>query len=448
MLIVRRPTVLLAALLLLLPPISASAQTASNTASSVTIDEAAFVDGGTAYRLRTIEVRDTPMSRDDLASVFAGTGLTLVERLSRVAAGELRAAEVTVENRSGVAPESTTYRDVVVSRIGGARIGSVSASAGSFERGAGAKGGNGTFGQMAIAELDLDAARALGSPPADVSDEALRQVLGSFSLADLAFRDRRGGSVKVDRLVGEGLAGRGLGPSVRDAVERLRLGGEQIAGANDDDSLSVLTGLTESMRLRRVEATGLEFDEPKDANGAKGRIERILFTNDAGEVRIDGLALTSPTANVRAAALSFGGLSLRQVPASDGAKRLVPTLARADVRDLAIEIVSPASAGPTTLAFAVGAVEARGDKPIEGIPTEASLEIRRLAFPIPKDTEDETLKGISALGYERVDASFRMVAGWNDATRELAIREFSLSSDGMGRIGLSARLGGRVQGRL
>src|SRR5690606_1977440 len=164
---------------------------------------------------------------------------------------------------------------------------------------------------------------------------------------------------------------------------------------------------------------------------------------------------TDTESRVKVGSISLSGFSL--APTLEGLKKLdgkaledfdsatlrslVPTLGTLRVTDMDID--APASEDKaderirTTLEF----MEVTADKPLNGIPTNIRFEQRGLSTALPKDSDDEFIQQIQSLGYTSINGSFLVAAAWNEASQEIAIKEFSMDGKDMGSLRLTGLIG-------
>jgi hypothetical protein len=425
------------------------------SATGVVVSNLSFQLGPVTYRIPDLELRGTTMSPADVTALLDPNGSEpIAARIQRLQADEIAIPEVQAV-ATGLAPQQTRYRDITVRGVKDGRIASVESGGGSFEVAADAGGNRGSIAHIALKDIDLGLALALydGTAGGDA-----KPVYGGFSFEGIAFANPDGSSVRIARLAsGEvrasavpgGLArlAEGLGAtppdlSTADPAERARFFG-------------LLSDLLRSVDLRSVEMTGIEFASGKSAADT-GRFARIAFTGATegrpSELRLDGLDVDTGSGHMRVGAIAVGGVSLlpyleaaRVLPGSpdDPAtiRKLIPAAGSLRISDIGFEQGREhlAEGGPTR--FSIGTIEIAGDKPVENVPSDLRIGLRNIAFPVEVTDEQQGLKSLADLGYQKVDASLGTGASWSEAQRQVMLREFSLRASDMGSVTISGIFG-------
>jgi hypothetical protein len=192
------------------------------------------------------------------------------------------------------------------------------------------------------------------------------------------------------------------------------------------------------------------------------RINRMAYQSATAQkpadIRMEGFELIVPDGSAKLESVSYTGFSFEptvqglralkakpfdQLDAAD-LRSLIPTLGT--VRHSGLVLDLPAnerkSGHPDGIRVSLREAEVTAEKPLNGIPTEVRLAVRNLAVPVPPDLTDETLKSIVGLGYKAVDLSGTVSLAWNEAGKEILLREVSVSGAEMGQISLSGVIGG------
>lgn len=430
---------------------------AQGQTGDVVLENLQLTFGGISYRAPRAEFRGTTLSRDELARIFDQNAPgPVLERVRRLNASSIVLPEIVSEVMTPQGRQVTTYRDTVISSVSDGRIGSVSARGGTISATDGKSNVTGSFDRFGLDELDLALAVNLffekGEPNAP-----LQRVYGGFTLDGLTMTDPSGVTTRIGRIAGRDLSARpttagwletfntfAAQPDLKEAPPEVR-----------KRALASLVELFDAFSIGNVEATDITF-QGKD--GA-GRINRIAFAGTAasraGEIRFDGIEVGSAENRVKVATLSMGGLSFKPMfelmlemgddpkaqPSPAALRRLIPSSISYNLTGLEVDITGDETGKQQPLKLALGRFEFAADKPVENIPTDIRMGLRNLAFAIPANPDNEGLKQIATLGYNRVDASFALGLAWNEAGQELVIREVSVEGQDMGSVLFRAVLG-------
>jgi hypothetical protein len=427
----------------------------TQTGSGYTAENLRFAIGPAIYVVPRAEIRGTSLSKDELASLLdPKSAVPIAERVRRLAASEITAAEIRAEVSVPAGRQLAVYRDIRVAQIGSGRIASVTAQGGTFDNDAKEGNSRGGFTRLEVADIDVGLAASLFEAPASGSPPAeLGKVYGSFSVEGITSDGPNTARARIARLAGRDFkakptpdgwiatASRLAGPTdLNTAPPEVR--GRVIGGMLD---------LLEAFEIGSLEATGIEFEEAQSKDSG-GRIARMSYGSSprgGGEFRVEGLEASGAGGRFRLASFSMGGISLGSTLAAArelaGARaedmsaadmrRLVPFIGA--IRFSGIEAETrPDGAKPEDrpMRFSIGSVELLGDKPVENIPSDLRFGIRNVSTPIAPDARDDTAKQLAELGYDRLDASLTADLGWNEPGQEIVIREISAQGAGMGRV--------------
>ncbi|MDB5591085.1 hypothetical protein, partial [Enterovirga sp.] len=417
------------------------ASATASRAADVVLENLRFQLGEMTYAAPRAEFRGTPHDRAELTALFdPNAAEPLAARIARLQAAEIVLPEILSEFTTPQGPQVTRYRGIVFTQVGGGRIASASAAGGSIDANGPEGKSQGSFGRLALQELDLGLTVAFFTEKATGPAE-LKRLYGAASVEDLQLTDPSGATTRVGRLFGRDFAAR---PTAEGW-----LGTVQVMGQNPDLKAAppaerarvtaAMADLFGAFQIGALEAIDITF-AGKAAEDGKGRIARIAFQGATGsraaELTLDGFEASSSDTRVQFRSLAFSGLSLQ--PVLDGLRdfgaagpdamspatmrRFIPLVGATRLTALDVDVPSGAKrlaglAGleQPTVRVSVAQFEVLAEKPIEGIPTELRVGLRNLTFPIPANPEDDSLKQLAELGYERVDGSLTTHLGWNEA---------------------------------
>ncbi|MBV9076632.1 MAG: hypothetical protein JO048_04005, partial [Methylobacteriaceae bacterium] len=424
------------------PPSSALAQ--SQLAQSqlgpsqdVTLTDVSLKLGPATYRAKTLTLRGTRMSQAEAGALFDPRApQALAARFAALNAAEITIPELVSESAAGTVRQTATYRNVRLSDIQGGSVARTAVAGGSAET----VGPDGTsravFGASTAEDTDLAAVAALFVPPAAGAPPEAKRLYASISLEGLSGGDpKTGGTFRVGRLAARDIKGRPTkdGLTATFAALAAKPSSDNPSAAERNRVFAILADLFDSVEIGSFEATDLTGGS---ATQPELRIARLGFSGgERAEFRVEGLQGGAPGASFRVGAFSLGGFSPKQFVAairglstlqSDeldpaDARKLVPGTGAIRVSDVAVEV--PADKGRPAGRVSIGSVELSADKPVEGLPSEIRVALRDLSVPMPKSAEDDGLKQLVALGYERIEGSLAAELAWSEPSREIALRE-------------------------
>lgn len=442
-------------------------------AADVVIENVRLSAGPVVYTAPRAEFRGTSLTKADLTLLFdPASPEPLAARVARLDAAEIVVPEITSEVASPHGPQLTRYRDVVLATVSAGRIASVTAASGTIEANGPEGVSRGTFGRFSLQDLDLALAVSLFTETAPAGPVPLKRLYGAFTLDALALADPAGTLSTVGRLSGRDLSARPVPDSWLGALTILGRTPDLKAASPEDRqrSLRAMADLFGAFALGAVEATDIAFgpkagEDGKDGgkDDGKGRIARIAFQGATAsrnaDVAIEGFEAGSKDVRVRFGTLSFGGISLQ--PMLDGLRdlgtsaqeemspaqmrKLLPLVGGMKLGQLEVEIPSgdmPRLSDPNPMTrIALAEAEIVGGRAVDGVPSDIRIAIRNLTFPISPNPDNDGLKQLAGLGYERFGASASADLGWNEAGQEIALRGISLEGAEMGHVVLRGIVG-------
>jgi hypothetical protein len=121
-------------------------------------------------------------------------------------------------------------------------------------------------------------------------------------------------------------------------------------------------------------------------------------------------------------------------------RELVPELEGWSISDFKIDLPDKNDPG-TRIHASVAAADMTAKNYVDGIPAEVSLTLSHVAFPLPTDSTDNSVKNFRELGFDDVDVSFELTASWDEALRTIKIGRLSVGGVDIGSITADAILG-------
>ncbi len=202
-----------------------------------------------------------------------------------------------------------------------------------------------------------------------------------------------------------------------------------------------------AMRMGKFEVSGVSFDFPGQANG---HLDSFNF----GPISADGMGLFQIRGiEVNAKNDGYGRLgsyeirdirfpSLKALIGLEAAQRrgdiasimqAIPIITSTSVKDLDLRI-------PGMGNFSIAENTINTGNYIGPIPTSLVVKITNLVFPVSM-LEGEARQGLEAMGYDMVDVSYNLKAGWKEAANMLSLATGIYLKDG-GQVDARVDLGG------
>lgn len=455
-------------------PLAGFAVPALAQAGSYSIDNVTWTLNPVTIEIPSIKLTGASFSKDEIAKIFA-VDAGMPQRLKGLHA---QSASVPSIKFSFAVPDVQTMsyelKDITADRIEAGRIAKFTIAGGSFT----AKDKNitqsGTIGRSEVTGLDLaqgarvyfDTARP-GEKPATLYEsyvsDGMTQTISGMVPVDMqygkmqmsAFRARPLNGKSVSALVAEGIAaaaaskdGKGGKALEKEMMPKFFASFSDAIEAFEDDGMSI-----ENIRF----SVG---DKAKPT--ASGSIKLIKGTygnaTTSPGFSINDTEVKAPDVTARLALLSFEGYSYAPIfkaladAAKDGdvdfktidPRKFVPRLGTTTIKGFEIDAPDPKSpkgVKPERINVKLGTFQFAAKDQIKGIPTDLSLGIDNLALKLPENSADDAIKQLKALGYSAVDVSAKVAAKWNEARKEVALSEISVSGKEMGAARISGVIG-------
>lgn len=440
-------------------PRIASAQEAASAVQDVTLQDVTLPFGETILKAARVTVSGTRLSKDELLGLLRpGANGGPVARLARLDAASVTFPELRVEyTTGGVTRQVITYRELVAKDVRAGRIAELTAAGAGIVVEGGPRTGTGTYGRIQATDLDLAVLARLYGEPGD-GKGAMQRVYGAFSVADVAYVDEAGAAVKLARLEGRDLSGRQIPASWTGALQALTgVDMTKAAPAERARLTGVAADLAEAVSVGSLEATGLSVQETKGENpfdlgiarmtyaGSGASLEEIGFSGGGARGKIGRLSLTGFSLGPTIATLRKLAAATAN-PSDDDLRRLTPALGTMALQDVSFDL-PPEPAAPGKAPEAVAHLGLRNASisfgpPREGVPTASRFSLSGLTLPSAAVAGVPGLGSLALYGYSDLDLNLVADTAWDEGTRELAVREVSVSGKDMGTVRLNGTIGG------
>jgi hypothetical protein len=408
----------------------------------------------------------------------------LPKQVASFAAKRVTIPELTTTQTFANTSQKTTYKNVVLSDVANGRIAHYGAEGSNFDFTFEVPDDDGATKEQrivvstgAIEFKDFDAAylARIYTEKAGPDDKDAKPLYGPFSVKTIAFSDS-GSNFSYDEMRGEGV-------SVRMPSEPLMETLKTFSAAPNVDDLSVedrkayfakFVSIIDMFDKMDMQILGMKVDAPDKA--AEGSDKRINMSVERTEMQVGNRELSmglhgfsmkngDDTVDVAEASITgfnwsstldgltaLAGLDEQQVD-SFPFNTLMPELGTIRFAGIDFDIANPkkneetgedetADAGPERIQFTLKNYEMSLTKPYNGIPTDIDVKQEDLTLPIPEDSSDETFAQMRQLGLKALTFSYGLSAGWDEANKNLVIRDISINAKDIG----SANISGLVSG--
>lgn len=461
------------------------AQEAASAVQDVTLTDVALPLGDTLFRAPRITVSGTRLSKGDLTAILkADSAEPWGPRLARLEAASIAIPVLASEHAGpGKSLQTVTYREVAARDVRAGRIAELTVAGAAISVAGGPQTGSGTYGRIAATDLDLAALVRLSGEPGD-GKGAVQRIYAAVQVADVTYTEASGIVMKLARLDGRDLGGRqvpggwsgafGILTDGLDAVDP-----EMPAGDRAKLAASV-ADLAEAFSVGSLELRGLGVSQTGSDEPVLVEIGRMAYAGGGAEAgtTLEDVAFSQGGLKARLGRLSLTGVSLAPTIAAlrrladpanpvsdDDLRRLTPALGGFALQDLSFDMPAAEEPGrPPARPDAVRPAPIRPGDPLvapkpavrlalrnaalvlgpmrDGVPTASRLDLSGFTLPAALVAGLPVLGALPAYGYGDLDLNLVVDSAWDEARREVALREMTLSGRDMGSLRLAGTLGG------
>lgn len=434
--------------------VAAAAQETSTTASGFT----------SSLSIPSIVAVDSSMDETALRDALSGGFAKHVDELATLSATSITIPEITlkmtVTGTGGPTENTMVYKDIVLNNVedGVAESASIgSATTTSPE-------GEFTFGEMSTSTLDIGGILALYSaaPAGDAGDE-MRVLYQDFSFeggsltgpqAQCTFGpvttaefDARPLKVSFGTMleIANKLETTKADPAPEDIATFVTFMTDIFQAFKSEpltmDGLSC-TGTGEDGKAFEFSIGGVTMD-----GYAPGIYPALTLSNieissgdedhiSLGEMKLKSIDLSAPIETIGTIEPS----TLTPVWFQTNARLLIPAFGGFSLSGLDIDIPNPDKPGERITA-AIGDFDLSLGNYVNGIPTEISTSASGVDVPLPKDSTEDSVKMLLALGIDHVNLGYRLDAAWDQASQTINVTKVSVTGEDLGSFAIAAVIG-------
>ncbi|TGD95526.1 hypothetical protein [Methylobacterium nonmethylotrophicum] len=442
--------------------------------ATVALDEVVLPLGPITLKAPKVELRGTALSADEARAVLDPAGpAPWRSRLERLTAREIVIPVLRVEQPAGGRVQVAVYHDVVARDVTAGRIGTLEAGGATLTVEGPGPDAAGAYGRLNAREVDLAGlARFLteaGGPGA-----APVRIYAGVTAEDIALTGPDGAAFRIARIDARDLAGRPTARPWGETARTLAEGADKADGVERTRLMGLAADLLDGVSFGGIEISGITLAAPGEPGGRPAAVQaslaRLIFgpeggAGDAkqgetrpGQMRAEGLSVEAPAGRFTLKGLTLSGLSLKPVldvmrqaagKPLDRAelRRYAPSLGRLALESLDVDLPAQDSAkdplaasGP--MRFALRSASLDASEPRDGVPTASRFAFDGFTCAVPPGTAAPVLSDLAGLGYTALDLSGLVDARWDEAAREVSLRDVTLSGKDMGTVRITGTIGG------
>ncbi|AWN51326.1 hypothetical protein [Methylobacterium sp. 17Sr1-1] len=460
----------LTAALPVLPPFAGPAlaqttptQDAAAQGAVVALDEVVLPLGPVTLKAPKIELRGTALSRDEARAILDPAGpAPWRTRLDKLSAREIVIPVLRVEQPTGGRVQVAVYHDVVARDVAAGRIGTLEAGGATLTVEGPGPDAAGAYGRLSAREVDLPGLARLFTEPGG-PDAAPVRIYGGVTAEDIALTNPDGAALRIARIDARDLTGRPTTIPWAESARALAEGAGKPAGPDRSRLSGLAADLIDGIGVGGLEISGVTFAAPgvgPRPNPVRASLARVTYglEDGAGRMRAEGLSVDAPAGRVALKGLTLSGLSLKPVleglrRAAAGPldqaelRRYAPGIGRIALETLDVDLPAQPTAedplkasGP--LRFAVRNADLAMSDLRDGVPTASRLAFDGFTCAVPPGTTAPVLADLAGLGYTSLDLSGTAETRWDEAAREVIVKDVTLTGKDMGTARITGTIGG------
>lgn len=431
--------------------------------AAIALDEVVLPLGPVTLKAPKLELRGTALSREEARSILDPAGpAPWRTRLEKLSAREIVIPVLRVEQPVGGRVQVAVYHDVVAKDVAAGRIGTLEAGGATLTVEGPGPDAAGAYGRLSAREVDLPGLARLFTEPGGPGAAPIR-VYGGVTAEDIAMTGPDGAAFRIARIDARDLTGRPTTIPWAESVRALAEGAGKAEGPERSRLSGLAADLLDGIDVGGLEISGITFAAPgagPKPNPVQASLARLTYgTGDgAGQMKAEDLKVEAAAGRVALKDLTLSGLSLK--PVLEGLRRAAAgPLDQAELRRYApaigriafdgLDVDLPADAAPKDpltasgpMRFAVRKAALAMSDPRDGMPTASHFSFDGFTCAVPPGTTQPVLADLSGLGYTGLDLSGTLDARWDEAAREVTLRDVTLTGKDMGTARITGTIGG------
>ncbi|UXS03901.1 hypothetical protein [Agrobacterium tumefaciens] len=409
--------------------------------------------------------------------------LSAAERMESFTAKRVSIPEVTVTQSVANTSQKTVYKNVVLADIVKGKIAQYSADNANFDivmtipesDTTGKTNLAVTTGAVSGQDFDAGFMTRLYTEKAGADDKEPKLLYGPLSVKAIVVSDGNS-KFSYDEMRSKGLSLRMRSEPLLDTLQSLTktTKPEELSPQERQEFFSRVMSLFDMIGQNDIEFLGFKADAPESASEEAGKriklsIDNISFQLDSRKLNMamNGMSVGSGDDTIEIAEASLNGFNwsstleglyklaglnaqeIQNFPFNE----LIPELGTIRVSGINADVANPQQdssaeqeetsvAAPERIRFTLKNYEMALTKPHNGIPSDIVIKQEDLSLPIPEDTTDEAFVQLRKLGLETLTLSYALSASWDEANKNLVIREISLDGKDIGSVNFSGLVSG------
>ena len=437
-------------------------------AGTAKADDISIETDTATYTIKHVEATGTTLSDDELEALFDDESkVSLADRMAKLTAATVSIPEIAGEVEAGDGKIAVTYTDVKFANVAKGVAGAVSIGEIKFAA-TGDKNADlsGVIVNFAARNVDTGAILHAHHDARKDADEPMKLQYESIAADGMTIRGVPGVAFSIGKISIKDVSGRALKVPLSEMAGHVAAAAaEDAEPARKQELAALYADFMRSSAFGSFEVRDIAVAVDIDGKPGKVKLARLAANNFSGgklgEFVYEGFDLDVPEAKMKLGSFGFRGFDLRPMLAladfiaakgpdalgeMEDPRPFIPTIDHVGMT--ALDVDAKATDGQKGNAeggarnkFTMANFSLDSGGFIGGIPTSATLALDHVAVDLSGLADDPAMKDFAALGYSKVDISAKLDLGWNEAANELAVKNLSFQSAGMGAASGSLVLG-------
>ncbi|MBV9634751.1 MAG: hypothetical protein JO163_14465 [Methylobacteriaceae bacterium] len=450
----------------LLLGILASGENLTGAAPAFAVEGVAVVDnieidaGPAKIRIPHVEAAGTTLSDAELAELLDPNSPTsLTDRLDKLTVASIIVPEVLIEVPAG----KITWKNLNLTDVTRGKIRVLTLKGGSLSM----TGPNsppsieGTFGFLRARVLDLGLYARIGTQSRQDTKAALETLLDGLTFEGMHLKAGDVLNISLGKVSMSGLKGRPLLASFADLQRALSAGSDGKSSQEQAKTfVDFLSDLTDSFAIGSIEFHDAVTQGSNSGKSGAFKVGRFSLSGLAGgrldELAIDGFSVEADSGYGKVGTFLIKGLNFKPIldvlltAVGRGGPMPVPaamgqTIDRFVVGGIDAEVPDATGEGNAANGarnkFSLARVELDWSNYVGGMPGLFTAAVDHLVADVPAKSTSSEIKSLIEMGYPKLDLSAKMDLAWNEAAKELRLKELSLTGADMGTVAIAGLLG-------
>ena len=415
----------------LVAPAARADSPAPSGTNTISADDVSFTSGLTTYKLKSIQLAGTDLTKDGLtALVDPKTSDSLEARFARINARAVAIPEIAIDDTTPGSERHATIHQVALANVVAGKASAAGAANTSLAIMAGQDAANLATGPVEGANVDLAQLAHVALARRREASEAQKPLFDKLVVEKLALANAaHNAGVDIGAITATGVTGRPLATDLADAA---------VAPGSNAASALLLADLAQSFVVATLDVDEFAMhgvsSDGDTALSAKQVGLQGFGIGKIGGMHLRDFSLTGPTAKLGIGSADVGAVT---IPEKAADTRVAARPGKLDLGAITIEVAAK-DAATAPLKLTIGHVALAQEGGPSAIPATGSASVDNLDLDLPSD--GTVTHALNDMGYRRATLSGAFTSSYDSGAQELTIHKLSVNEPAMGSLELTLRL--------